>query len=252
MAHCVYSLINEGVDNEGVACMVHTAYVPCTHNGEPANRTAVHGDLCAGRAALIQMWTERTDRQRPLHIHRGDMTDGTHRVEEDGVCPCGPEILQAERQHRRCPVADQSSAPTCGVAGNYSETTILGRTALSADYGPCAEPATDLVRFRCDRGHERERTVCAAHVDVLTRPGTVDVALCVVCFDATGEEVALTPLVAPPDREPVAQPWRCPNSPGCQHPAVLHDVAEMDDLRPMCVVDGCRCGREAVIVHVQP
>jgi hypothetical protein len=35
---------------------------------------------------------------------------------------------------------------------------------------------------------------------------------------------------------------RCPNTPPCPHPALVHDIWDYDDPRSTCCIDGCRCG----------
>lgn len=35
----------------------------------------------------------------------------------------------------------------------------------------------------------------------------------------------------------------CPNLPGCEHPGFGHDIEDHDDPIPLCVADGCPCGR---------
>lgn len=93
MAHCVMSTVNDEDLREIHSCVVHTTYGPCPHDGEPASPAPLHGDTVNGRAELIALWVDRTDKQRPLHIHRGDWLDGTHQIGVDGVCWCRPEIL---------------------------------------------------------------------------------------------------------------------------------------------------------------
>jgi len=96
VARCVLSTILD-TDNDDrlvVACVVHTHYAPCPRDGEPANPLAIHADEASpGRAQAIGWWRRTTAGQRPLVIHRGDMTDGTHEIVED--CRCAPEILAA-------------------------------------------------------------------------------------------------------------------------------------------------------------
>lgn len=36
--------------------------------------------------------------------------------------------------------------------------------------------------------------------------------------------------------------WLCPNKPPCPHAAVLHDIEDLEDIRPRCCVPGCPCG----------
>lgn len=101
MAHCVISAIADAdVDYVLVpACMVHTAYAPCMHDGEPASPVPLHAFNCADRAAAIGMWEIRTHRQRPLIIHdEHRIPDPSGHVAEDEIrpCPCGAEVLAAE------------------------------------------------------------------------------------------------------------------------------------------------------------
>lgn len=50
-------------------------------------------------------------------------------------------------------------------------------------------------------------------------------------------------LVVPdPPLTPVPD-GRCPNTPPCDHPAMIHDISgDPEDPRPMCCIDGCTCG----------
>lgn len=93
MASCVLSLINQGLTDEGVACMVHTHYAPCVRGGEPANPEPIHGDDHLGREAAVEMWKARTGGQRPFVIHRGALVGAEHSLTAD--CWCGPELLGA-------------------------------------------------------------------------------------------------------------------------------------------------------------
>lgn len=93
MAHCVYSLINEGLEDQGIACMVHTSYSPCGRDGQPASPIAVHIDDGPWKDGSMALWSDRTGRQRPLAIHHGSLTDDTHTLTED--CVCGPDRIAA-------------------------------------------------------------------------------------------------------------------------------------------------------------
>lgn len=35
----------------------------------------------------------------------------------------------------------------------------------------------------------------------------------------------------------------CPNDPPCPHAGLFHDIYEPSDPRPMCCIEGCRCGK---------
>jgi hypothetical protein len=89
----VSTIVDTDNDAFAVACMVHLSYAPCPHDGEPANELPLHVDTTDERAAVVEAWTIRTHRQRPLLIHQGDMTDGSH--DTHGGCQCGPEVLAA-------------------------------------------------------------------------------------------------------------------------------------------------------------
>lgn len=94
MAYCIHSLINEPFPDAAIACMVHAVVWPCPRDGEPASPVPLHADTTPSREATVKMWEIRVARQRPLIIHRGDVTDGTHELSED--CLCHPEALPAE------------------------------------------------------------------------------------------------------------------------------------------------------------
>lgn len=93
MAECVISsIVDTDIGRTVPACVVHAAYAPCRHNGEPACSTPLHADTYRGREDAIQFWDRRTRGQRVLVLHHGDIGDETHHL--DGVtCWCGPEVL---------------------------------------------------------------------------------------------------------------------------------------------------------------
>lgn len=97
MASCVLSTVVDTDNNDAtvVACMVHTHYAPCPFNGQPASPIALHSDDVrdGGRLAAVAFWRIRTNGQRPLVLHHGSLTDGTHELAPD--CACGPELLGA-------------------------------------------------------------------------------------------------------------------------------------------------------------
>jgi len=53
---------------------------------------------------------------------------------------------------------------------------------------------------------------------------------------------------------PAPAPWgRCPNTPPCEHPSLIHDVSgDPEDPKPMCCADGCRCGQPAPVCTCTP
>lgn len=96
MAYCIVTPVLDADTGElAGACVVHRMWAPCTQDGEPAVAEPLHVDQHDGRDAVVESWVLKTGRQRPLHIHRGDMTDGTHLVEDGVPCPCCPEVLPA-------------------------------------------------------------------------------------------------------------------------------------------------------------
>lgn len=82
------------------------------------------------------------------------------------------------------------SVDLCGVRGDV--TPAPGDRPEPVP--PCANEANNVVRFRCERGHERERKVCDAHALILFAQLPFAPTFCVVCFDADGTESLLTPL----------------------------------------------------------
>ncbi len=100
MAECVISAIVDTDDGYSLvpACVVHTTYAPCPHDGEPACPAPLHFFHGNGtRDDALRMWRLRTHAQRPLIIHTGSIPDPYDHVYEDEVlpCPCGAEILSA-------------------------------------------------------------------------------------------------------------------------------------------------------------
>jgi hypothetical protein len=98
MAECVTSEILDD-DGPAQACVVHTTYAPCPHDGEPACPTPLHMFNLQDRDAAVLAWQIRTKGQRPLIIHdEKRIPDPADHVIEDEIlpCPCAPEVLQAE------------------------------------------------------------------------------------------------------------------------------------------------------------
>lgn len=45
----------------------------------------------------------------------------------------------------------------------------------------------------------------------------------------------------------------CPNTPPCEHPAMIHDVSgDPEDPKPMCCADGCSCGQPTPELAAEP
>ena len=101
MAHCVISaIIDTDAGNALVpACMIHTTYAPCQHDGEPACPTLVHAfSGVTPRAEALRIWRLRTHGQRPLVIHNVvlAMEAEDHECGQEYVpCPCGAEVIAA-------------------------------------------------------------------------------------------------------------------------------------------------------------
>jgi hypothetical protein len=101
MAECVISAIVD-TDRENAlipACVVHTTYAPCPHDGEPATPGPLHHFAGSGtREEAIRTWRLRTHAQRPLIIHTAAIPDPLDHVCETRIllCPCGAEVLEAE------------------------------------------------------------------------------------------------------------------------------------------------------------
>jgi hypothetical protein len=98
MAHCVISPIVDADDMVvAEACMVHAHWAPCPRDGEPAAPLSLHA-LGTTREDALNSWQIRTDRQRPLVIHRDDGRPIDAHTSDDGDhCSCGPEIIPAEQ-----------------------------------------------------------------------------------------------------------------------------------------------------------
>jgi hypothetical protein len=99
VAHCVISLILDADEGLVPGCVVHAAYAPCTHDGDPACQVPLHAFNHADREAAIRMWRTRTHQQRPLIVHDEQrIPDPADHVIEDRIlpCPCGAEVLAAE------------------------------------------------------------------------------------------------------------------------------------------------------------
>jgi hypothetical protein len=100
MAECVISAIVD-TDYGGAlvpACVVHAAWAPCPHDGEPACPAPLHHFPGNGtREEALRRWRLRTRGQRPLIIHTDRIPDPLDHVHEDEVlpCPCGAEIIPA-------------------------------------------------------------------------------------------------------------------------------------------------------------
>jgi hypothetical protein len=94
MAKCVISSIVDTDHGRVVpACMVHAAYAPCHHNGEPACSTPLHADTHLGCTPVFELWMQRTRGQRRLVLHNGRL-DETHDTTDHGaICWCKPEVL---------------------------------------------------------------------------------------------------------------------------------------------------------------
>lgn len=127
-----------------------------------------------------------------------------------------------------------SDRTVCGVAGNYSEAIVHASRldvllALSEPVllAPCQRPATEAMVAVCANGHRRERKICPAHLDVLTRPSREagDMPLCLICDEAGFGDVPLTPLVSAPARPYESPVERCA---ACRRPSFI----------------GCACSEE--------
>lgn len=101
MAECVISAIVDTDNGNALvpACVVHTMYAPCPHDGEPADPAPLHMFAPTARHDAIRMWRLRTHRQRPLIIHTDRIPDPEDHVCETEVisCPCGAEVLPVAR-----------------------------------------------------------------------------------------------------------------------------------------------------------
>jgi hypothetical protein len=107
VAHCVISRVRDANDPTGrllealmggpmTACVVHAHHHPCPRDGQPADPAPLHTDDRHGRVPAVALWATRTDRQRPLVIHQGNLGSTAPAHETDGVlCWCRPEVLPA-------------------------------------------------------------------------------------------------------------------------------------------------------------
>jgi hypothetical protein len=81
---------------ERPACVVHTHYLPCPRDGQPASPAALHWLPGRSRTEALESWEHWYGRQRPFVIHRDDgRAAEEHDISGTG-CPCGPEVLAAE------------------------------------------------------------------------------------------------------------------------------------------------------------
>lgn len=95
VSRCVTSMVyNEETGRPALACMVHTTYAPCPHNGEPASPAPVHVDDSPTRVAAIEAARARVGGARPIVVHNGsfNLDDREHSTEESG-CWCGPVTI---------------------------------------------------------------------------------------------------------------------------------------------------------------
>ena len=101
MSHCVISAVMDTDDPllpVSGACVVHTHWAPCPHDGEPASPEALHTVPHPSREEAISSWERKTRRQRPLVLHRGTWSDRPdHNIETDEGCWCDPEFFAAEQ-----------------------------------------------------------------------------------------------------------------------------------------------------------
>ena len=55
-----------------------------------------------------------------------------------------------------------------------------------------------------------------------------------------------------PTPRPAALVADCPNTPRCEHPAMIHDVSgDPEDPKPMCCAAGCTCGQPPSLLSMQ-
>ncbi len=100
MATCVVGMTAD--PDTGIprpACNVHCTFtLPCTHDGEPAAPTPLHGFAEPSLLDTLEFWMDRTRGQRPIVVHCGAFGDTGHLL-SDAVpypgCPCGAEIVEA-------------------------------------------------------------------------------------------------------------------------------------------------------------
>jgi hypothetical protein len=88
VAHCVISIVLDADEGAVPGCVVHAAYAPCMHDGEPASPVPLHAFGHQDREAAIRMWRIRTRGQRPLIIHDEQrVPDPADHVIEDEIQP---------------------------------------------------------------------------------------------------------------------------------------------------------------------
>lgn len=94
-AHCVISLVTDTGDAGwplNPACVVHTHWAPCPHDGAPASPAVLHTEHTPTAEGL---WWDRTHGQRPLVMHH-DLACGDHALGvADVTCWCQPVVLPA-------------------------------------------------------------------------------------------------------------------------------------------------------------
>lgn len=98
MAYCILSMIVDTDNHDAyvLACVVHTEYAPCSHDGEPASPIALQAWTERDPDGTVAMWELRTGKQRPLLIHNGDVLDEPELEVGGGLtCWCRPEIREA-------------------------------------------------------------------------------------------------------------------------------------------------------------
>jgi hypothetical protein len=101
VAHCVISVILDADLGPVPGCVVHAAYAPCMHDGDPACQVPLHAFNHNDREAALRMWRIRTHQQRPLIIHDERLIpDPADHVIEDRIlpCPCGAEVIEPVKE----------------------------------------------------------------------------------------------------------------------------------------------------------
>jgi hypothetical protein len=96
VAHCVISLILDADEGLVSGCVVHAAYAPCMHDGDPACQVPLHGFNHEDRDAALRMWRIRIHQQRPLIVDdERSLPDPADHVIEDRTFPgpCGAEVI---------------------------------------------------------------------------------------------------------------------------------------------------------------
>lgn len=98
MARCVMSTIIETDEDwePAVACMVHTHYSPCPHDGEPAATGMLHAWATPSRAEVVMFWWRRTLGQRTLVLHFDNTPEDDEPAQDHTQttdCWCSPELL---------------------------------------------------------------------------------------------------------------------------------------------------------------